>query len=68
MVFLRMVNANGKVSRMSKAENLKEVLEIIKESSNEAEQYKDESEFERGTAFAYRLVLNLFKEFGLDRE
>ena len=49
-------------------EKLKEVLEIIKEYSEEAEQYKDESEFESGTAFAYRLVLNLFKEFGLDKE
>lgn len=53
---------------MSKANNLKEVLEIIKEYSEEAEQYKDESEFESGIAFAYRLVLNLFKEFGLYKE
>ena len=49
-------------------EKLKEVLEIIKESSDEAEFYKDESEFESGAAFAYRCVLNLFKEFGLDKE
>lgn len=49
-------------------ENLKEVLEIIKEYSEEAEQYKDESEFESGIAFAYRLVINLFKEFGLYKE
>ena len=53
---------------MSETNNLKEVLETIQEFSDVAEQYKDESEFERGTAFAYRLVLNLFKEFGLDRE
>lgn len=52
---------------MSKAENLKEVLEIIQEFSDEAEQYKDEGEFESGAAFAYRCVLNLFKEFGLDK-
>ena len=49
-------------------EKLKEVLEIIKEYSEEAEQYKDESEFESGIAFAYRLVINLFKEFGLYKE
>lgn len=50
------------------SDNLKEVLEIIKFSSEEAEEYKNENEFVRGTAFAYRCVLNLFKEFGLDEE
>jgi len=53
---------------MSEASILKEILETIQEYSGEAEQYKDESEFERGVAFAYRCVLNLFKEFGLDEE
>lgn len=48
-------------------EKLKEVLEIIKEFSDEADQYRDEGEFERGSAFAYRCVMNLFKEFGLDK-
>ena len=48
-----------------KEEKLKEVIEIIQESSDEAECYKDESEFESGAAFAYRCVLNLFKEFGI---
>lgn len=56
------------MSRMSEADKLKEVLEIIKEFSDEADQYRDEGEFERGSAFAYRCVLNLFKEFGLDKE
>ena len=59
------------MDRMSEASILnkvKEILEIIQESSDEAEQYKDESEFESGVAFAYRCVLNLFKEFGLDKE
>ena len=49
-------------------EKLKEVLEIIQEFSNEADQYGHEGEFESGEAFAYRCVLNLFKEFGLDKE
>lgn len=49
-------------------EKLKEVLEIIKLSSDEAQEYKDENDFMRGSAFAYRFVLNLFKEFGLDEE
>ena len=49
-------------------EKLKEVLEIIKLSSEEAQEYKDENDFMRGSAFAYRCVLNLFKEFGLDKE
>lgn len=53
---------------MSESDDLKSVLEIIKLSSKEAEEYKDENEFTRGTAFAYRCVLNLFKEFGLDKE
>lgn len=53
---------------MSELDNLKEVLEIIKLSSKEAEEYKNENEFMRGTAFAYRCVLNLFKDFGLDKE
>ena len=56
------------MTRMSEASILnkvKEILEIIKEFSDEAEQYKDESEFESGSAFAYRCVMNLFKEFGL---
>ena len=53
---------------MSREEKLKEVLEIIKDSSDEAEFYKDKSGFESGAAFAYRCVLNLFKEFGLDKE
>ena len=53
---------------MIDSDNLKEVLEIIKLSSEEAEEYKNENEFMRGTAFAYRCVLNLFKEFGLDKE
>ena len=56
------------MSEASILNEVKEILEIIQESSDEAEQYKDESEFERGTAFAYRFVLNLFKEFGLDGE
>lgn len=56
------------MSRMSEADNLKEVLEIIKLSSEEAQEYKDENDFMKGTAFAYRCVLNLFKEFGLDKE
>lgn len=49
-------------------EKLKEVLEIIKFSSEEAQEYKDENDFMRGTAFAYRCVMSLFKEFGLDKE
>ena len=48
-----------------KEEKLKLVLEIIQDSSDEAECYKDESEFESGAAFAYRCVLNLFKELGI---
>ena len=46
-------------------EKLKEVIEIIQEFSDEADQYRDECEFNRGSAFAYRCVLNLFKEFGI---
>lgn len=53
---------------MSEASVLKEILETIQEYSGKAEQYKDESEFKRGVAFAYRCVLDLFKEFGLDEE
>lgn len=57
------------MSRMSEVEEkLKEVLEIIKFSSEEAQEYKDANDFMRGSAFAYRCVLNLFKEFGLDKE
>ena len=56
------------MSRMSEAEKLKEVLEIIKFSSEEAQEYKDENDFMRGSAFAYRCVMSLFKEFGLDKE
>lgn len=59
------------MTRMSEASilnKIKEILEIIQEFSDEAEQYKDEGEFERGSAFAYRCVLNLFKVFGLDKE
>ena len=56
------------MSEASILNEVKEILEIIQESSDEAEQYKDESEFESGSAFAYRFVLNLFKEFGLDEE
>ena len=58
------------MTRMSEASILnkvKEILEIIQEFSDEAEIYKDEGEFESGAAFAYRCVLNLFKEFGLDK-
>ena len=54
---------------MSEAEeNLNAVIEIIKLSSEEAEQYKNEGDVNKGMAFAYRCVLNLFKEFGLDKE
>lgn len=53
---------------MIDSDNLKEVLDIIKFSSEEAEEYKEENEFMRGTAFAYRCVLHLFKDFGLDKE
>lgn len=53
---------------MIDSDNLKEALEIIKFSSEEAEEYKNENEFMRGTAFAYRCVMDLFKEFGLDEE
>lgn len=49
-------------------EKLKEVLEIIKLSSEEVQKYKDENDFMRGSAFAYRCVMRLFKEFGLDKE
>lgn len=52
---------------MSEADKLKEMLEIIQEFSDESDRYRDEDEFERGAAFAYRCVLNLFKEFGLDK-
>ena len=53
---------------MSETDNLKEVLEIIKLSSEEAQEYKGENDFMKGTAFAYRCVLNLFKEFGIGDE
>ena len=56
------------IIRMIDSDNLKEVLDIIKFSSEEAEEYKNENEFMRGTAFAYRCVLHLFKDFGLDKE
>ena len=49
-------------------ENFNTVLEIIKLSSEEAQEYKDENDFMRGSAFAYRCVMSLFKEFGLDKE
>ena len=55
------------MSEASILNEVKEILEIIQESSDEAEQYKDENDFMRGSAFAYRCVLNLFKEFGLDK-
>lgn len=41
--------------------SLKEVIEIIEFSSEEAQEYKDENDFMRGVAFAYRCVLNLLK-------
>ena len=56
------------MSEASILNKVKEILEIIQEFSDEADQYRDEGEFERGSAFAYRCVLNLFKEFGLDKE
>ena len=43
---------------------IKFVLEIIKMASEEAQQYKDENDFCRGVAFAYRSVVNLFKDYG----
>ena len=42
--------------------SLKEVIEIIEFSSEEAQEYKDENDFMRGVAFAYRCVLNLLKD------
>ena len=49
-------------------EHIKELLDKRCEYAKEAEEYKNENEFMRGTAFAYRCVLNLFKDFGLDKE
>ena len=42
--------------------SLKEVIEIIKFSSEEAQEHKDENEFMRGVAFAYRCVMSLLKD------
>lgn len=53
------------MSEASILKEVEEVLEIIKDSNEEANEYQDESEFNRGMAFAYRCVLNLFKEFGI---
>lgn len=43
--------------------SLKEVIEIIEMSSEEAQEYKDENEFMRGVAFAYRCVMSWLKDF-----
>ena len=40
------------------------VVEMIKEASKEAQEYKDANQFCRGVAFAYRCVLNMLKDFG----
>ena len=42
--------------------SLKEVIEIIKFSSEEAQEYEDTNEFTRGVAFAYRCVWSLLKD------
>lgn len=47
-----------------KCENIDFVIEMIKDSSAEMEQYKNESEFNRGAAFAYRCVLNMLRNEG----
>ena len=42
--------------------NLKDVKEMIKMSCEEAQKYKDENDFMRGAAFAYRCVWSLLKD------
>lgn len=42
--------------------NLKDVKEMIKMSHEEAQEYKNENEFMRGVAFAYRCVWSLLKD------
>ena len=45
-------------------DDLEFVIDMIKGASEEAQQYKDENDFCKGVAFAYRCVLNMFKNFG----